>query len=994
LTVKSGGTVEADQNGSWNGILLVYGDISNSGSITVKALENINTPGGLYHAIDATYSGTAVTGSYKRNLCRTLPVADYPIVSAIGATGGTGPNATPMEGDTLYGTVDGYGKTDAATPAGMFTFRWLLDDVPQGTGSSYTVPLSAVGKVCSVELYEIGSDYVFFGVDERVVTGYIKNNARVDLGTVSVKTSELLYLGGKTASDTNDGSTPEKALATANAAIARAADGGTIVVCGDTIVPAQQTRIEGKSLTFTNTDSTTTYPNPTLSMNRPYFDSDVTLQGVTWKQAGGSSYCSTGKNITLTLNAITPENISYIQGKAGSRLVVRDSTLTGIISGLLEFDSIELDRSAVTALFNSVLPNDASDFILKNGSTLSVSKDIKTLTSVGEGNTIQARKTITTDGKPAPAPVSVLCAVKIDSGKPIALTSYFKGTPKDGTPYLTGTDETFTLENFTLDSDRFALVKCENTLYAAARPVALAPTGIASDSATMCATATAIPATAAEFLWWKVGNEGNKATASISDTTSFSATLSGLLPGTAYAYQVRTQIGKTWLESAPVTFRTLIEQATPPTGSISGSVTNNTGVTCNITVTIEEGNTICATQVLSGVANTTASTFSFSALSDGFYNVVADNGAYKVTRLVEIKDGGAALNVALALGKTQSVVEILTPDTPPAAVNGLPEQFEETVTDEDKGYTAANELIVQSGGTVELKLAAERKEADTVADDVALITNAAAGQTIPLYLDLSVIKTVIPTSGSATETRLVSVPKLLTVVFPLPGEAVGKQNITVYRVHNGKAEALPGRDSGANGEWAEIRGNNAILHIRQFSTYAVGYTKPTPSGGGGVVSYPPVIRSGEHGTVSVSPKAPTSGNKVTITPKPDEGHAVGEVIVTDKNGKEIPIKDNGDGTFSYTQPSGKVTITVTFKPARPAWNPFVDVAEKDWFHDSVKYVYEHDLILGTSDTTFSPYWDTSRGMMITVLWRLEGSPQAPRRPLSPMWRRGNITSTP
>ncbi len=62
-------------------------------------------------------------------------------------------------------------------------------------------------------------------------------------------------------------------------------------------------------------------------------------------------------------------------------------------------------------------------------------------------------------------------------------------------------------------------------------------------------------------------------------------------------------------------------------------------------------------------------------------------------------------------------------------------------------------------------------------------------------------------------------------------------------------------------------------------------------------------------------------------------------------------------------------------PTRPDWNPFADVAETDWFHDSVKYVYEKELMAGTSDTKFSPLLDTSRGMIVTILWHLEGEPE-------------------
>ena len=55
-------------------------------------------------------------------------------------------------------------------------------------------------------------------------------------------------------------------------------------------------------------------------------------------------------------------------------------------------------------------------------------------------------------------------------------------------------------------------------------------------------------------------------------------------------------------------------------------------------------------------------------------------------------------------------------------------------------------------------------------------------------------------------------------------------------------------------------------------------------------------------------------------------------------------------------------------------NPFTDVSEKDWFYGDVMSVYENGLMLGTSKTLFSPHGTATRGMMATILWRMEGSP--------------------
>lgn len=67
------------------------------------------------------------------------------------------------------------------------------------------------------------------------------------------------------------------------------------------------------------------------------------------------------------------------------------------------------------------------------------------------------------------------------------------------------------------------------------------------------------------------------------------------------------------------------------------------------------------------------------------------------------------------------------------------------------------------------------------------------------------------------------------------------------------------------------------------------------------------------GDVVIDNPNPETGEEVTITPDPDDGKVVDKVIVKDENGNEIPVKDNGDGTYTYEQPDGDVTIEVTFK---------------------------------------------------------------------------------
>ena len=137
-------------------------------------------------------------------------------------------------------------------------------------------------------------------------------------------------------------------------------------------------------------------------------------------------------------------------------------------------------------------------------------------------------------------------------------------------------------------------------------------------------------------------------------------------------------------------------------------------------------------------------------------------------------------------------------------------------------------------------------------------------------------------------------------------------------------------------------------------------------------TYRPIIDEPENGGVTTSPSRPEAGDTVTVNPEPDEGYEVDEIIVTDKDGNPVEVTRNPDGSYSFTQPEGAVTIEVTFRPVGESGLPFADVAEGDWFYDYVEYVYENGLMDGTSDTTFEPDANMTRAMVWAILARIDG----------------------
>ena len=146
------------------------------------------------------------------------------------------------------------------------------------------------------------------------------------------------------------------------------------------------------------------------------------------------------------------------------------------------------------------------------------------------------------------------------------------------------------------------------------------------------------------------------------------------------------------------------------------------------------------------------------------------------------------------------------------------------------------------------------------------------------------------------------------------------------------------------------------------------------STGGGPTTYAVTAPDVENGTVRVSPSRASRGTTVTITVTPDEGYELESLTVLDSRDNEIALTDKGDGKYTFTMPSGKVTVEASFAEIAPEPLPFGDVDDGDWFADAVRFVYENGMMNGVSETDFAPHATTSRSMIVTILYRLEGEP--------------------
>ena len=173
-----------------------------------------------------------------------------------------------------------------------------------------------------------------------------------------------------------------------------------------------------------------------------------------------------------------------------------------------------------------------------------------------------------------------------------------------------------------------------------------------------------------------------------------------------------------------------------------------------------------------------------------------------------------------------------------------------------------------------------------------------------------------------------------------------------------------------------------IVKLTDDTTEAQLVKKPTPPSGGvsggGSATYPPEIKDAEHGKITTEPKAPAQGDKTKIIATPDDGYELDTVTVKDADGRDVPLTKNDDGSYTFTQPKGKVTITGTFREKEKETgftNPYVDVHEGDYFYEPVMWAKQNDITNGTDATHFSPNNLCTRAETVTFLWRAEGSPE-------------------
>ena len=225
----------------------------------------------------------------------------------------------------------------------------------------------------------------------------------------------------------------------------------------------------------------------------------------------------------------------------------------------------------------------------------------------------------------------------------------------------------------------------------------------------------------------------------------------------------------------------------------------------------------------------------------------------------------------------------------------------------------------------------------------------------------------------------------ITVTIPYSELKSGLDSSYTYTVIHMFTTDMNGHEIGKTESITPVNGTDGIsFTVSSLSPFAIGWyknTAPAPGGGGAVAptTYDIVIPSALANIIKADKTKAAAGDTVTPTVSGE-----GTLTVTDANGKSVALTDLGSGKYAFKMPSSKVNVAFAAsgetKPCDGGKDcpsaPFKDVDTGKWYHVSIDYVLTHSIMNGVSGTSFAPNSNLTRGMLVQILFNLEGKPQS------------------
>ena len=177
---------------------------------------------------------------------------------------------------------------------------------------------------------------------------------------------------------------------------------------------------------------------------------------------------------------------------------------------------------------------------------------------------------------------------------------------------------------------------------------------------------------------------------------------------------------------------------------------------------------------------------------------------------------------------------------------------------------------------------------------------------------------------------------------------------------------------------SEVENNKIEITVTEEMTVEVTYKRKYTGGGGGsttTTTYKITVTEGKNGSITPNGVVKVEkGEDQTFKIKAEKGYEIADVLV---DGKSV----GAVAKYTFKNVKEKHTIEATFKKVEmPEQKPeeketFKDVKKNDWYYEAVEYVANKGLMNGTGNDEFTPDANTTRGMIVTILYRLEGSPE-------------------
>ncbi|WP_186565770.1 InlB B-repeat-containing protein [Lawsonibacter celer] len=301
------------------------------------------------------------------------------------------------------------------------------------------------------------------------------------------------------------------------------------------------------------------------------------------------------------------------------------------------------------------------------------------------------------------------------------------------------------------------------------------------------------------------------------------------------------------------------------------------------------------------------------------YTVTVPEGEYQLI-VKDTRDGGVTVTAKEDLSEDKTK-ETITMTMPTGNKNSI---VDSTAAGDYAPIVGGIDTIAKNteGSNVTVTLTVTHEESDdNDQEHSALMTEAGAQKSKLTFLEIGIVKKVDTNpEESITETSS-------TIEIVVPFDTTRKQNFKVYRFHDDNENDNVDEDevdiltttANADGEYIEVGTGSVTIHAKFFSLYAIGYTD--------VIPYYPVAHS-------CTSKCDVCGGC--------EDAACAESACKDK--------------------------------CRLLGMNFTDVAEGKWYTEAIEYVYHRKMMEGVGNNLFDINGTTSRAMIVTILWRLEGEP--------------------